>query len=207
MFNTKERRERALGVRLFLKAYRSSSPKAAILRHPNKPGQHGGMRRRPPSEYGIQLAEKQKFKFMYGLREAQMRKNFVIASKSKASTGATFMALLERRLDNVVYRLGLLPSRSVGRQVINHGHIFVNGRRVSSPSFLVKAGDKVTIREQSKVHPIFKTLKETLDKYQTPTWLTVDPVTFVGTVKSLPRDLDAPFDISLVVDYYSKIVK
>jgi small subunit ribosomal protein S4 len=207
MFDTRERKERALGTRLFLKAFRSASPKSAMVRRPARPGEHGKDRRRAPSEYGKQLSEKQKFKAAYGLREAQMRKVFKTASKSVSTTGPMIMSLLERRLDNVVYRLGLAPSRSVGRQLIGHGHMTVNGRRVTIPSIQVRPKDVIAIRIQSKDHPAFRTLGETLKKHQAPTWLSVDPDKWEGKVTSMPKDLEIPFDIALVVDYYSKIVK
>ncbi len=207
MFDTKERKERALGTRLFLKPNRSNSPKAAIVRRPYRPGLHGKAHRRAASEYALQLAEKQKFKHTYGLREAQMRIAFKKAMKSPSTTGPLFVSLLERRLDNVVFRLGFAPSRSVARQVISHGHIWVNGRRTKAPSFSVKLGDVVTIRPQSKDHPVFRPLAETIKKYEAPGWLKVDAEKFEGKVVTLPKDLEIPFDIALLVDYYSKIVK
>ena len=207
MFDTRERKERSLGTRLFLKAFRSSSPKAAMVRRPARPGLHGKDRRRAPSEYSRQLSEKQKFKFAYGLREAAMRKLFKAASKSVTTTGPMIMSLLERRLDNVVYRLGLAPSRSMARQLIGHGHIMLNNRRVTIPSIQARPKDVITVRAQSKDHPVFKNLNESLKKYQTQTWLTIDPEKWEGQVTTLPKDLEMPFDISLVVDYYSRIVK
>lgn len=207
MFNTREKKERSLGTRLFLKATRSSSPKSAMVRRPHRPGEHGKDRRRAPSEFGKQLAEKQKFKAAYGLREAAIRQVFLKASKSTETTGPLFMSLLERRLDNVVYRLGFAPSRSVARQLIGHGHMMVNGRKVTIPSMLVRPNDVISIRPQSKDHAAFRTLSETLPKYQTPTWLTLDGEKMTGKVSSMPKDLEVPFDIALVIDYYSKIVK
>lgn len=207
MFNTSSKKERALGVSLQLKPFRSASPKSAILRRPSRPGQHGSGRRRPPSEFAQQLAEKQKFKYTYGLRDAQMRRIFQKAAKSPSNTGPQFLNLLERRLDNVIFRLGIAPSRSVARQLISHGHIQVNGKRVKSSSYQVKPGNSIRIRPESKDQQIFKELGERMKKYVTPNWLTVDPVSFEGTVKTLPKDLEFPFDIALVVDYYSKIVK
>lgn len=207
MFNTREKRERSLGTRLFLKAFRSQSPKSAMVRRPYRPGSHGKAHRRQPSEYGLQLSEKQKVKFTYGLREAQLRKLFTLAAKSPSNTGPLFMSLLERRLDNVVFRCGFAPARSIARQIINHGHILVNGRRVKAPSFAVKINDKVTLRPQSKEHPVFKDLSAKLKKFEAPSWIKVDPEAFSATVTALPRDFEIPFDISLVVDYYSKIVK
>lgn len=207
MFDTREKKERSLGTRLFLKAFRSSSPKSAMVRRPHRPGLHGKDHRRAPSEFARQLREKQKFKYTYGLREAQMRLVFRKASKSPKVTGPTIVALLERRLDNVVYRLGIAPSRSIARQLVGHGHIMVNGKRVDIPSYAVKVKDKITIREQSRNHPLFKELAATLKKQQTPTWMTLDPDKVEGVITSAPKDFDIPFDIALVVDYYSKIVK
>jgi small subunit ribosomal protein S4 len=122
-------------------------------------------------------------------------------------TGQVVLSLLERRLDNVVFRMSIAPSRSVARQMVSHGHIFVNGRRASAPSTRLRANDVVTIRPQSKEFQIFKDTMERISKAQTPSWISINPQTGEGTVKSLPKDLDLGFDISLVVDYYSKIVK
>lgn len=205
MFNTREKKERSLGVKLFLKPHRCSSPKCVTVRRPTKPGLHGKMRRRALSEYGQQLAEKQKIKFAYGIREAQMRKVFASAAKHRGITGEMIINFLERRLDNVVYRLGLAPSRSVGRQLVGHGHILVNGRKVTIPSYLIKANDVIVIRPQSKDHPIFKDLSERLKQYEPPIWLFIDKAQLEGKVISLPKDFEIPFDVTLVVDYYSKI--
>ncbi|MEK7590251.1 MAG: 30S ribosomal protein S4 [Patescibacteria group bacterium] len=205
MFNTKEKKERSLGVKLFLKPHRCSSPKCVTVRRPTKPGLHGKMRRRALSEYGQQLAEKQKIKFAYGIREAQMRKVFESAAKHKGITGEMIINFLERRLDNVVYRLGLALSRSVGRQLVGHGHILVNGRKVTIPSYAVKANDVIAIRPQSKDHPVFKDLAERLKQYEPPIWLFIDKSQLEGKVISLPKDFEIPFDVTLVVDYYSKI--
>ena len=163
------------------------------------------MRRRALSEYGQQLAEKQKIKFAYGIREAQMRKVFESAAKHKGITGEMIINFLERRLDNVVYRLGLALSRSVGRQLVGHGHILVNGRKVTIPSYAVKANDVIAIRPQSKDHPVFKDLAERLKQYEPPIWLFIDKSQLEGKVISLPKDFEIPFDVTLVVDYYSKI--
>ncbi len=207
MFNTKARQERRLGTPLFLKPNRSATGKSAIVRRPNKPGQHGEMRRRAPSEFGRQLAEKQKIRYSYGVREAQMKKYFTIASHGATTTGPALINLLERRLDNVVYRLGLAPSRSVARQIVNHGHIQVNGRRLNAPSAQVYVGDAIRVRPQSKEKGPFRDLADRLKKTEVPNWLTINLETTEGTVKLLPKDIDTSFDISLVVDYYSKLVK
>lgn len=207
MFQTKEKKERSLGVKLFLKPHRCASPKCVTVRRPTRPGVHGKSRRRPLSEFGEQLKEKQKIQFSYGLREAQMRRVFHEALRNPSVTGVMILTLLERRLDNVVYRLGLAPSRSVGRELVSHGHIQVNGRRVDIPSFRVKAGDTISIRPQSKDQAAFKDLSTTLAKYEPPSWLSLDKEKLEGKVVSLPKDFDEAFDLSKVVDYYSKAVK
>ncbi len=133
-----------------------------------------------------------------------MKKIFIKAAKNPGITGNMILQLLERRLDNVVFRLGLAPSRSVARQLVGHGHIIVNGRKVTAPSFTAAVGDKVSIRPQSKDHPVFKDLASSLKKYEPPVWLSVDREKFEGTVVSLPKDLELSFDVNVVVDYYSK---
>ncbi|HEY4475800.1 MAG TPA: 30S ribosomal protein S4 [Candidatus Paceibacterota bacterium] len=207
MFNTKEKKERALGTKLFLKSSRCLSPKCVTVRRPTRPGAHGRDRQRPLSEFGQQLKEKQKFQWSYGLREAQMKKVFRQALKNPAVTGNMIVSLLERRLDNVVYRLGLALSRSVARQLVGHGHITVNSRKVTVPSYLVRAGDVIAIREQSKNNPVFKDLNISLKKYEPPIWLYIDKEKYEGKVVSPPKDFEVPFDVSMVVDYYSKVVK
>ncbi|MEK9186047.1 MAG: 30S ribosomal protein S4, partial [Patescibacteria group bacterium] len=169
------------------------------------PGLHGGKRRRgQPSEFSQQLKEKQKIKFTYGIRDTQLELIFSAAAKNPGVTGQMIISYLERRLDNVVFRLGLAPSRSVGRQLVGHGHIMVNGRRVTIPSFRVKSGEVITIRPQSKEHPAFKDLAITLKTYQPPVWLEMDKEKLEGKVVSLPKDFEIPFDVNLVVDYYNK---
>lgn len=207
MFNTREKRERSLGVKLFLKADRCNSPKCAMIRRASRPGVHGKRHRRAGSEYGEQLKEMQKFKYSYGLRGAQLRRVFVAAAKNPGVTGELFTQLLERRLDNVVFRLGLAASRSVARQLVGHGHVLVNGRKTTIPSYLVKKGDRIAIRPQSKDHPLFISIPERLKNYEPPSWLAINKESLEGEVVSLPRDVEAPFDVNLVVDYYSKMVK
>lgn len=204
MFNTQEKRERALGTKLFLKAHRCNSPKCATIRNPQLPGVHGKARRRPPSEVGIQLREKQKIKAAYGIREAAMSKVFASANKNPGVTGQMIGVFLERRLDNVVYRLGFAPSRSVARQLVGHGHITVNGRKVSIPSYLVRVNDAIAIRAQSAAHPLFANVRESLKQYEVPVWLSLDKEKLEGRVVSAPKDFDMPFDVNMVVDYYSK---
>ncbi len=204
MYARTEKKERSLGIKLFIKAHRCNSPKCAMMRHPNKPGQHGGARRRALSEFGQQLQEKQKFKFAYGLREAQMRRVVEKAIKTPSNTGPLIVSLLERRLDNVVYRLGFAPSRSMARQAVSHGHIMVNDRKVTVPSLQVKIGDTISIRPQSKDYNLYKNLPTELAKYETPIWLALDKDKMIGKVASLPKDFEIPFDVNMVIDYYSK---
>ena len=203
MFNTKEKIERRLGTKLFLKAHRCSSPKCVLTRKSYRPGLHG-QGRHSVSEFGQLLNEKQKIKASYGLRESQIQKVFDMASRNPGITGDMMVQLLERRLDNVVFRLGLAPSRSVARQLISHGHIMVNNRRVTAPSFSVKLGNKIFIRPQSKEIHQFKEVNNFLKKYESPTWLHLDKEKLTGEVLSMPKDTEMPFDVNMVVDYYSK---
>jgi len=204
MFPTKEKKERSLGVKLFLKPERCNSPKCVTVRRPQRPGLHGKMFRRQLSEFGSQLKEKQKIRFTYGIRERHFRKIFQSAAKNPGVTGQMIFHILEKRLDNVVYRLGFAASRSVARQLVGHGHIMVNNRKVTIPSFQVKVGDIVFIRPQSREHSVFKDLINNLKKYEPPIWLAMDQEKLQGKVLSEPKDLEIPFDANLVVDYYSK---
>ncbi|KKU77205.1 MAG: 30S ribosomal protein S4 [Candidatus Harrisonbacteria bacterium RIFOXYA1_FULL_48_8] len=203
MFNTKEKQERSLGTKLFLKAARCNSPKCVSVRRPQRPGLHGKSYK-TLSEFGQQLKEKQKIRFTYGIREAQMELVFKKAAKNPGVTGEMIISILERRLDNVVYRLGIAPSRSVGRQLVGHGHILVNGHKVTIPSYQVRVGDTITIRPQSNEHPLLKDLGERLEKYEPPVWLALDAAKLEGKVLSAPKDFEISFDVNMVVDYYSK---
>lgn len=203
LLKAKEKKERALGIKLQLKAERCAGPKCAMTRRPYRPGMHGGKRKRSVSEYGQQLIEKQKVKIIYGLREAQLRRLFKGNLKT-GSIGRNIMTILERRLDNVIFRLGLAPSRIVARQYVNHGHFIVNGKKVTVPSFLAKTNDIVSIKPNSKELLIFKNLPNTIKNYNPPEWLEVDKDKLEGKIKSLPQDAEMPFDINLVVDYYSR---
>jgi len=202
MFDTREKKERSLGTKLFLKGHRCTSAKCAHTRRSSRPGQHG-KRRRSVSEFGEQLMEKQKIRFSYGLRESQLKKIFAKASKHRGVTGDMILQLLERRLDNAVFRLGFAPSRSVGRQLVSHGHITVNGRKVTIPSFQVSVGDAIGIRSYSKDHPHFKDIDAALKK-AAPVWLNVDLEKKEGKVVALPKDFESLFDVNMVVDYYAK---
>lgn len=204
MFITSEKKERALGVRLNLKPERCSSGKCAMVRRPNRPGMHGKSRQRQPSEMKTQLQEKQRLRFTYGLREAAVRRAVTEAMAKRGPTAEILMGLLERRIDSAVYRIGFAPSRSVARQLVNHGHITVNGRKVTIPSYRIKERDVVGIRPQSMEHPVVKIAKESIAKADVPVWLASDAEAMSGTVLSLPKDMPMPFDISLIIDYYSK---
>ena len=162
-------------------------------------------RRRKVSEYGIQLKEKQKVKFIYGVLEKQFHKYYLKASHMKGITGDNMLQLLELRLDNVVYRLGLGKTRRMARQVVTHGHILVNGRKVDIPSYTVKAGDVITIRQQSAQLEMFKVLREGTSVV-TPKWLTFDAPTLTGKVEALPPRDDIDFELqeNLIVEFYSR---
>ena len=162
-------------------------------------------RRRKVSEYGIQLKEKQKVKFIYGVLEKQFHKYYLKASHMKGITGDNMLQLLELRLDNVVYRLGLGKTRRMARQVVTHGHILVNGRKVDIPYYTVKAGDVITIRQQSAQLEMFKVLREGTSVV-TPKWLTFDAPTLTGKVEALPQRDDIDFELqeNLIVEFYSR---
>ena len=162
-------------------------------------------RRRKVSEYGIQLKEKQKVKFIYGVLEKQFHKYYLKAAHMKGITGDNMLQLLELRLDNVVYRLGLGKTRRMARQVVTHGHILVNGRKVDIPSYTVKAGDVITVRQQSSQLEMFKVLREGTSVV-TPKWLTFAAPTLTGKVEALPQRDDIDFELqeNLIVEFYSR---
>lgn len=195
------RRENA---KLFLKGDKCYSAKCPYTLRPVIPGQHGAGRKKV-SEYGTQLREKQKVKRIYGLLEKQFRLTFERAEKQKGATGENMLILLERRLDNVVYRLGLGKSRSQARQIVNHGHITVNGRKVNIPSFVVKAGDVIAVKENKRSNSYFKAVSESV-KLNLPAWLTYDPEKMEGKVVSLPQrsDIDASISENMIVELYSR---
>ena len=205
ILKAKEKKERSLGTRLDIKPFRSSSPKSAMTRRPYKPGEHGKKRGRGgASEYKLQLMEKQKMKVSYGLSEKQLRKVFMNALSAKSDIIPTIIKQLETRLDNVVYRSRLAPSRIMARQFVSHGHITVNGRKVTIPSYVVKEGDVVSIRESKKNLDVFKELPNILKNTDDAAWLTVDPQKVEVTIQHEPQDIEFPFNINLVIDYYSR---
>ena len=207
----REKIERRLGERLHLKGERSMSPKSAIVKKPYPPGIHGNKKGRRPkkvSEYGQQLNSKQKVRNTYRMLEKQFKNNIKSALASKKDLSEAIMSKLEHRLDNVVYRLGIAQSRDQARQLANHGHILVNGKKVSIPSYEVKIGDEIKIREGSKKSPFFSTLApQWLAKYETPAWVEIDKVQIVGKVKGHPT-LDEsglnPNDLQAIIEYYSR---
>jgi small subunit ribosomal protein S4 len=193
------------GLKLFLKGERCYTDKCAIERRNYPPGEHGQARPKF-SEYSVQLREKQKLRRMYGVLEGQFRRYFAMADRAKGVTGETLLQLLERRLDNTVYRIGFATSRAEARQLVRHGHFRVNGRKVNVPSYLVRAGDTVTVRDRSqKVTRIQESL-ELAQRRGVPDWLEITPESFAGRVKSLPArsDLTMPINEKLVVELYSK---
>ncbi len=194
------------GEKLFLKGERCYTTKCAIERRLYAPGQHGQQRRKKLSEYGIQLREKQKAKRFYGVLESQFRKYFQMALKRKGVTGENLLSILESRLDNVIYRMGLASSRAEARQLVRHGHFNVNGKRVDIPSYLTKPGDIIGIQERSKESPKIKDLVENAARRTIPKWLEFDAENQVGRVVSLParEDIDLPVREHLIVELYSK---
>ena len=192
-------------MKLFLKGDRCFTLKCAIEKRNYPPGDHG-QRRSKPSEYGLQLREKQKMKRIYGIQETQFRNYFEMAERQKGITGENLVRLLEQRLDNVVHRLGLGASRAQARMLIVHGHFRVNGRRVTIPAHLVRAGDVVEGAPGSRDREAIKIALEGAKKRRVPSWLELDAANFKGTVRSLPskEEMAIPVQEQLVVALYSK---
>ena len=193
------------GVKLYLKGDRCYGSKCAFEVRAYAPGQHGQARKKV-SEYGIQLREKQKARRIYGMLERQFHNCFVRAEKQKGITGENLLIMLERRMDNVVYRLGLADSRSQARQLVTHGHISVNGKRLDIPSAVVKAGDVISVMENSRGLEYFKGMAETLAKKTLPVWLVGDAQNLGGKVDRFPtrEEIDIPIEEHLIVELYSK---
>lgn len=180
-----------------------------LEKRPFPPGQHGpSSRRRQVSDYGIQMIEKQKARLMYGVLEGQFRRIFEKAQRYPGETGAHLFMLLERRLDNVVYRMGLATTRSQARQLVNHGHITVNGRKTNIPSYTVRVGEKIAVRPESRKRAYFKNLVDSgeLNKQRVPDWLRFNAVDLIAEVATLPRREDAELGINeqLIVEFYSR---
>ena len=197
----------AINKQPIAKKCRSFDISPAVMGYGNKKSTRnpGGNRRKKVSEYGAQLKEKQKVKFVYGILEKQFHKYYLKAANMKGVTGDNMLQLLELRLDNVVYRLGLAKTRRMARQVVGHGHIRVNGQKVDIPSYSVKVGDVITLRQRSAEMEMFKVLREGTSTV-TPKWLTFDAPNLTGTVNALParEDIDLAIAENMIVEFYSR---
>ncbi len=195
------------GIKLMLKGERCFTEKCAMERRSGPPGVHGaGKRRAKQSERGIQLMEKQKAKYTYGMFERQFRRFFNEAARMPGITGENLLTLLERRLDNVVFRLGFADSRSQARQLVRHGHFKINGRKTNVPSCLVKAGDIIEWRKESTKTEYYKTLIEKIEDKDVPEWLEIDKSSLLGRVLRLPtgEEIRVNFDEKAIVEWYSR---
>ncbi len=196
------------GEKLFLKGDRCFSPKCAFERRSYAPGMHGrqAQYRRKESDYALQLRAKQKARRVYSVYERQFRRYFHEAQRQKGLTGVNLLILLESRLDNVVYRLGFASSRAQARQLVRHGHFDVNGRKTNIPSYLVKPGDVVAVRDFSRGNSYFTEVSQVLDESQVPAWLNLDLPNLTGKVLDLPSrdDVDITLNEQLIVEFYSR---
>jgi small subunit ribosomal protein S4 len=197
------RRER---MKLFLKGDRCFKEKCAVERRNFPPGQHGTRRGRRTLGYGLQLREKQKVKRIYGVLEAQFRTYFQEADRSKGITGENLLVMLERRLDNVIYSLGFAASRAQARQFVRHGHVHADGRKITIPSYQVKAGQAISIKEPSRKNPLIRSSVETARGRGVPEWLELDAENTTGKVQRLPvrEDIKLPIQEQLIVELYSR---
>ena len=196
---------RRSGEKLFLKGNRCFTPKCGVDKRPKPPGQP--LRRRQKlSDRGLQLREKQKARHSYGILERQFRRIFAQAERQAGITGENLLVLLERRLDNVVYRLGFADSRSQARQLVRHGHIMLNGHKTNIPSCLIKEGDTISWRKESAKTEYYKQLAQTIEAKSVLNWLSLDKATLAGQVLSLPTpdDIEATFDEKVIVEFYSR---
>lgn len=195
-------------MKLFLKGERCFTPKCSVERRPTPPGiSPTARRRRKESEFGLQLSEKQKARNIYGVLERQFRKHFAEAERLPGMTGENLLRILELRMDNVVYRLGLADSRKQARQVVNHGHVTLNGRRTDIPSAMVKPGDVIAVHPRSRDNEYFKIVSETLTRKSVPRWLELDTVALSGRVNERPSRGDIEginVNEALVVEFYSR---
>ncbi|MCX7796081.1 MAG: 30S ribosomal protein S4 [bacterium] len=193
------------GVKLYLKGERCQSVKCILEKRKTAPGQHGTVRARF-SEYRLRLREKQKARRIYGVSETQFRNYFELASKRKGVTGETLLQLLERRLDNVVYRLGFATSRAQARQLVAHGHVLVNGEKLDVPSYLVNIGDRITLKDKILSGTLGEIVRERINEVKVPSWLELNPDRVEGVVRSLPsrQEIDIPVNEQLIVEFYSR---
>ena len=200
---------RRSGEKLFLKEERCFTPKCAMIKKPYAPGMRAKKHRSNPSEYGLQLAEKQKARKTYNISEKQFKKYFVEASKAKGRVPDILLEKLETRLDNVIFRLGLAGSRAKARQIASHGHIVFNGRKVTIPSINVRKNDTIEIRKSSMQKALFKDLENKIKKQQIPAWLSVeknDNNEFTAKVLGLPEksEVKVSFDLAMIIEFYSR---
>jgi len=200
------RRCRRENLKLYLKGDRCYSDKCSFERRAFGPGQHGQARFKKLSDYAIQLREKQKVKSMYGMLEGQFRLNFQKADSQKGVTGENLLILIERRLDNTIFRTGFASSRKQARQLVRHNHIQINGHKVNIPSFLVSAGDVITLKEKSRANTVINENLEAVVRRGVPSWLELDKDNYKATVKALPNreELTLPIQEQLIVELYSK---
>jgi small subunit ribosomal protein S4 len=194
------------GLKLFLKGDRCFGEKCAFERRGYAPGEHGQGRKKQYSDYGLQLREKQKLKRMYAILEKQFAGYFEKADRQKGITGTNLLLLLERRLDNMVFRMGFANSRTEARQLVRHNHFLVNGKRVNIPSYLVKIGDEISVKENSRTIARISEAVSTVARRGVPQWLELEKESFKGTVKMLPvrEELTMPIQEQLIVELYSK---
>ena len=194
------------GMKLFLKGERCYTEKCAIEKRNFAPGQHGKARKAKLAGYGLQLREKQKVKRIYGVLEDQFRRYFETAERTRGITGELLLQLLERRLDNVVYRLGLATSRPQARQLVRHGHFLINGKKVDIPSYSLRQGDVVTVLPRSQKNPTIEHAMEEVKGRGIPEWLSFDPNALTGRVVSMPtrEQINLPVQEQLIVELYSK---
>lgn len=200
------RRCRREGLKLYLKGDRCYSDKCSFERRAFGPGQHGQARFKKLSDYAVQLREKQKVKSIYGILEGQFRLNFHKADGQKGVTGENLLVLIERRLDNTIFRAGFASSRKQARQIVRHNHIQINGRKVNIPSFLVSVGDVITLKEKSRANTVINENLEAVVRRGIPSWLELEKDAYKATVKALPNreELTLPIQEQLIVELYSK---
>lgn len=205
-FTDKCSRCRRAGDKLFLKGEKCLGPKCALVKRNFPPGVHGNTRKGPrkSSVYGKQLSEKQKAKETYGLRERQFANYVAEASKKTGDTGKFLITYLESRLDNVIFRMGLGKSRKNSRQIVSHGHITVNDKKVNIPSFRVKVGDAVALSEKSKASPLFDKISEKLAKVEAPGWMSVDAKKISAKILNTPSAGDSGFNAKSIIEFYSR---
>lgn len=189
-----------------MKGERDLGAKCAHVRRGTRPGMHGKARVRNVSEFGAQLREKQKVRYSYGVTDTALRRVFAEASKMPGRTNEALLSLLERRLDNMVFRSGFAVSRGIARHIVSHGHVLVNGKRVNVPSYRVRAGDEIRLRPRSLESPMFSDLSNRLKKHEPPAWIELDREGMSAKVKALPgmAEVRDARDLSMVVEYYSK---